>query len=305
MPSLKETIAALAAHQRLKSIQTKQLSDLSSEQLQELKTVWSGLPDPERMNLIATLRRQAEDDMLMDFGAIYRMALVDPNADVRRLAIVASVDDESSQLLSSLLDLCVHDPDEMVRAAAAERLGGFALKAELGELSTEDADRIEKLLLDRAKSETESIAVRAAALASVGYFSTDEVRAEIRRAITRAGLRLAAIQAMGRNIDPVWAEELTEQMGSEDPVIRREAALAAADYEDTVDALADLADDPDTAVRLAAISSLGQIGGAEARDVLIYCYESADPVIREAASSALAEIQATEDPLGTAGPEDD
>ncbi len=304
MPSFGETLEALAAHQRLKRSQARLLSDLSREQLQQLKRTWSGLPDPERMNLLATLRREAEEDLLVDFDAIYRMAQEDPNADVRRLAIGASVDDESPDLLLRLLDLCLHDPDEMVRSAAAERLGGFALKAELGDLSEEDAREIQRVLLDRAQSETESISVRAAALVSVGYFSTEEVRAEIRRAITRSGLRLPAIQAMGRNIDPAWTATLTEQMGSEDATVRREAALAAADYEDAVGALADLVDDPDTSVRLAAISSLGQIGGAEARDALIYCYESSDPVVREAAGEALAEIAAAEDPLDTIGPEE-
>ncbi len=305
MPSFKETLEALAAHERPKLNQTKHLSDLSREQIQELKSVWSALPDPERMNLLATLRRQAEEELLVDFDAIYEMALDDPNADVRRLAIGASVDDESPALMAKLLDLCVHDPDEMVRGAAAERLGGFALQAELGNLSEEDSREIQKALLDRAQSETEGLSVRAAALASVGYFSAEPVRAEIRRAITRSGLRLAAIRAIGRNIDPIWTSTLTEQMGSEDSAVRREAALASADYEGTVGTLADLVDDPDTSVRLAAISSLGQIGGAEARDALIYCYESSDPVIREAATNALAEIEAAENPLGTVGPDDD
>jgi HEAT repeat protein len=305
MPNFDEILQALAAHQRLKRSQAKLLSDLSRGQLLELKRVWSGLPDPERMNLLATLRREAEEDMLVDFDAIYQMALEDPNADVRRMAIGASVDDESADLLVKLLHLCAHDPDVMVRGAAAERLGAFALGAELGERPEEDGREIQRVLLDRVQSETEATSVRAAALASVGYFSTEEVRAEIRRAITRSGLRLAAIQAMGRNIDPIWTGTLTEQMESEDPAIRREAALAAADYEGTIDALADLVDDPDGSVRLAAISSLGRIGGPEARDALIYCYESPDPTIREAAGKALAEIATTEDPLGTVGPQDD
>ncbi len=305
MPSFKETLEALAAHRRLTGNQTKLLTDLGREQLEQLKSVWSGLPDPERMNLLATLRRQAEEDSLVDFDAIYQMAMEDPNGDVRRLAIGASIDDDSPELLAKLLRLCVHDPDETVRAAAAERLGGFALEAELGDLSEEEAREIHRVLLDRAQSETEETRVRAAALASVGYFSTEEVRAEIRRALTRSGLRLAAIQAIGRNIDPVWIDTLTQEMGSEDPAVRREAAMAAADYEDSVGALADLVDDPDTSVRLAAIASLGQIGGPEARDTLVYCYESSDPVIREAATNALAEIEATEDPLGALGRDDD
>jgi len=302
MPTFDETLRALAAHQRLRRGQTKQLSDLGTQQIEELRAVWVSMPDRERLNLLATLRREAEENSLMDFDAIYLMAMDDPNADVRRLAIAASVDDESTDLLEKLLRLCGQDPDVMVRGAAAERLGRFALDAELGNLPEEDGRQIERVLLERVRSETEEISVRAAALASAGYFSTEAVRAEIGRALTRAGLRLAAIRAIGRNIDPMWTRTLTELMESDDPVVRREAALAAADYEDAVDALVDLVDDPDTTVRLAAISSLGQIGGPEAKDALIYCFESADPAIRKAAESALAEMEAAEDPLGTVGP---
>ena len=301
MAKFEESLNALAAHQRLKRTQTKHFSDLGPDQLQQLRAVWSRLPDPERISLLATLKRQAEEDALVDFDAIYQMATEDPNADVRRVAIAASVDDESPALLARLLDLCAHDPEAMVREAAAERLAGFAYEAEVGKLTQDDARRIEAVLLERAQSETEAATVRGAALASAGYFSTERVRAEIRRALNRSGLRVSAIRAIGRNIDPVWLETLAEQMGSEDPDVRREAAEAAGNYEEMVDALADLVDDPEFSVRLAAIASLGRIGGAEARDILVYCHESADPSIRQAAASALEEIESAEDPLGGFG----
>lgn len=298
MPTYEEALNALAAHERLRRSQTKQFSDLGPRQLQQFKTVWRGLPDPERISLLAALKKHAEEDSLMDFNAIYEMATEDANADVRRVAIGASADDLSPKLLERLLQLCAQDPEAMVRRAAAERLGGFAYEAEVGTLPEEDARRIEGVLLERVQSETEEMSVRAAALSSVGYFSTETVRAEIGRAITRSGLKISALRAIGRNIDPIWTKTLEEQMGSQDPAIRREAAEAAANYEDTVDALADLVDDPELPVRLAAIASLGEIGGQEARDVLIYCYESSDPVMKEAAANALAEMEETEDPLG-------
>ena len=299
MPTFEESLNALAAHQRLKRSQTKQFSDLSPKQLEQFKTVWNSLPDPERINILATLKKHAEEDMLVDFDAIYEMAIEDANADVRRVAIGASVDDQSPELLSLLLKHCANDPEAIVRQAAAERLGGFAYEAEVGTLPEEDARRIESALLERVQSETEEKAVRGAALSSVGYFSTERVRVEIQRALARPELRISAVRAIGRNIDPIWNRTLEEQMGSEDPAIRREAAEAAANYEDTVETLANLVDDPELAVRLAAIRSLGEIGGAEAHDVLIYCYESSDPTMRAAAADALAEMEAAEDPLGS------
>ncbi|HEX2987839.1 MAG TPA: HEAT repeat domain-containing protein [Chloroflexota bacterium] len=306
MPDFKDTIDALAAHQRMRRHLLQQLTDLSPEQLQQLKTVWSTLPDPERINLLAYLRRQAEEDSLMDFDAVYEMAMEDPNSDVRRMAISAAVDAEDVSLMDRLLEVVASDPDVMVRAAAAERLGPFACDAEVGKLPEEDGKRLETALLDKVKSETEDIRVRAAALASAGYFSTDEVSAEIQRALTRSGLKTAALRAIGRNINPEeWTETLKESMGSDNPDVRREAAAAAADYEDTVGDLGDLVDDPDRSVRLAAIASLGQIGGPEARDFLVYCYESEDPEIRKAAAAAMDEIDSAESPLERFGPYDD
>lgn len=303
MASFEETLNALSDHQKLKPSQMRTLSGLASEQLRQLRGVWSTIPDPERMNLLAGLRRQAEEDSLADYNLIYGIAMEDPNSDVRRVAVSAIKGDDNVALLSTLLELCAADPEETVRAAAAERLAGFAYEAEVGNLPAESASKMERVLLDRVQSETESLNVRAQALASVGYFSTEAVRSELRRALTRPGLQIAAIRAIGRNIDPEWTQTLVEMMSSEDPAVRREAAEASADYEDTVGALADLVDDNVIGVRLAAISSLGQIGGAEAKDVLIYCYESEDPTIKKAATAALRTLETEEDPLGTAGPE--
>jgi HEAT repeat protein len=306
MPDFKDTLDALAVHQRIRRHLLQQLTDLSHDQLQQLKAVWSSLPDPERINLLAYLRRQAEEDQLMDFDAVYEMAMEDPNSDVRRMAIAAAVDDKSRSLMDRLIALMGSDPDVIVRMAAADRLGAFACDAEVGEMSEEEARQIEKALLDRVKSETEDPRVRGAALASAGYFSTEEVRAEIQRALTRSGLKAAALRAIGRNINPEeWTETLRESMGSDDPDMRREAVLAAADYENTVADLGDLVDDPDLSVRLATITALGQMGGPEARDILVYCYESDDPEIRKAAAAAMDEIDAAESPLESPGQYDD
>lgn len=301
MASFEETLRALAGHQRLQPNQITQLSGLASEQMRQLRETWASLSDPERMTLLAGLRRRAEEDTLVDFDRIYEMAMDDPNADVRRVAISGIIDDLSASALEKLLRLCALDSDEVVRAAAAERLGDFAYQAEVGGFSEERAREIERVLLERAQSETEATVVRVAALTSAGYLSTEPVRDEIERAITRAPFRIAAIRAIARNIDPVWAPVLAQQMGSEDPAIRLEAAEAASEYEEAVEALSDLVDDLVRAVRLTAIASLGKIGTPEARDTLIYCYESADSEIREAAAEAMRVADEAEDPLGSLG----
>ena len=55
--------------------------------------------------------------------------------------------------------------------------------------------------------------------------------------------------------------------------------------------------DDDHEVQQAAISALGQIGGAQAKRALEELIEDADDRLREAALSALAEVDFAEDPL--------
>jgi HEAT repeat protein len=285
--SIEETMRSLSEHRPLTSKHTKALSGLASGQIALLRSTWFGLPDRERVGILAALIKQANENRLLDFDAVFLMAMDDPNASIRRVAVGASETSEKLDILEKLLSMASGDPDETVRSAAAERLGGFAYEAEVGRLHPGERDRIEQALLGRVRAETETWQVRAAALASAGFLSTESVRVEVRQALDDSSLRVSAIRAIARNLDPAWSPLLVEQMGSEDPVVRCEAAMASSEYEDTVDALGELVDDPDESVRLAAISSLGKIGSPDAHEFLVYCHESSDPVIRDAALQAM------------------
>ena len=228
----------------------------------------------------------------------------DPNTAVRRVAIASTITDDSPAVLDRLLRLCVDDPDETVRRAAAERLAGFAFEAEVGKLDHDSLRRIEETLVGRVRSEAEALQVRAAALTSAGFLSTEPVQSEIRKGLANSGLQIAAIRAIARNLDPRWTAVLEEQMADDDPIVRQEAAVAAAEYEETVGALGELVDDPEIPVRLAAISSLGKIGGDEAYDFLVYCHESSDPIVKEAAEKAMQEAEEEDESLGEISPLD-
>jgi HEAT repeat protein len=287
--SIEETLQALRERRPLTGVQVKSLSGLASSQIALLRSTWLGLSDRERLGTLATLLRQASTNPLLDFDAVFLMAMDDPNSSVRRVAAGAAMDSENPDILERLLMLASDDPDETVRGAAADRLGSFASEAEVGKLSGDDRSRIEQTLLARVRSDSESWPVRAAALASAGFLSTESVRVEVQRGLAHPALRISAIRAIARNLDPTWTGPLVEQMRSDDPAVRLEAATAASEYEDTVDALGQLVDDPDEGVRLAAIASLGRIGGPDAYDLLVYCHESSDPAIREAAARAMEE----------------
>ncbi len=67
--------------------------------------------------------------------------------------------------------------------------------------------------------------------------------------------------------------------------------------EAAVQRLAPLLDDPDGEVREATIAALGEIGGPEAKTLLVRYADDASPDVRAAAKDALSLVEFEEDPL--------
>jgi HEAT repeat protein len=88
---------------------------------------------------------------------------------------------------------------------------------------------------------------------------------------------------------------------SGDSEIRFEAARASGEIceEKAVAGLLILLDDNDHEVQEASIIALGKIGGQEARHALQQLSKSQDTRIKEAAKSALTELEICEDPLSS------
>src|SRR5947207_1357921 len=80
--------------------------------------------------------------------------------------------------------------------------------------------RLETTLLDRIQSPTVNNSEREAALLAVAYLTTQHVETEIRRAFAEPSLQGAAIEAMGRNCQPIWIPDLLREMDSPDPDLR-------------------------------------------------------------------------------------
>jgi HEAT repeat protein len=144
--------------------------------------------------------------------------------------------------------------------------------------------------------------VRRRALEAAAVYSHDP---RINEAIEEAywsgehALKVSALYAMGRSLDRRWLPLLLEELQSEDPAYRYEAATACGELgaEEAVDELISLTSDPDRAVQGAAIAALGRIGGTLATNVLRRLARSTDPVVRDAAEEALAEAVFASDPL--------
>jgi HEAT repeat protein len=269
------------------------LSDLAQERLLAFRQEWENLDAVQRRRLILALVELAEASFEVNFDAIFRGCLQDPNADVRAAAIEGLWENEEVSLVGPLLAALRADPDTRVRAAAAGSLGRFVLAGELEQIEAPIEARIMDELLTTIHLAGESIEMRRRALESAAYTARPEVIEALEMAYfdEDAKMRLSAVVGMGRTCDPRWANTILQELQSTEKAMRYEAALAAGELSlrQAVPDLAQITQDADQQVQDAAIWALGQIGGGQAKQVLLALYAEADDYTREVVEEALAE----------------
>jgi HEAT repeat protein len=255
-----------------------------------------------RRRVLSELTELAEDNVELNFDAVFRAALTDGDAEVRRVAVRGLWEYVGRDLIEPLVRLLQEDGEPAVRAESALALGRFVLRAEFEELRPEDAERVEKALRQTIDDRAEVVDVRARAVEALGARSADWVRSIIQGAYDNPErqLRVSAVHAMGRNCDPAWLPVLFRELVSEDPGMRYEAATACGSIGDqaSLPHLLPLIEDEDAEVQTAAIEALGAIGGRAAKKALELAIRDPRDHIREAAFVALAEADFDDDPLG-------
>jgi HEAT repeat protein len=242
-----------------------------------------------------------EDNVELNFDAVFRVALCDPDVEVRHSGIRGLWECEDRDLIPTLVALLLADADEGVRAEAALALGRYALKAEFGEVGTSDASAVDDALRRAIADPGQATEVRARAVEAVGARSQPWATQIVEDAY-RSGqhrLKVSALHAMGRNCDVRWLATLVLELKSDDAEMRYEAATACGCLgdESAVPHLVPLLEDDDTEAQEAAIQALGQIGGREAKQALEGGLAHSDGRVREAAMAALAEVDFEDDPL--------
>jgi HEAT repeat protein len=279
-----------------------ELSSLLPDEAPTLAEAWPQIEVARRRQILRRLLDLAEDNVEMDFDAVFTVALKDDDAEARALAVQGLWEHDGRDLITPLIDILRNDPSATVRAEAAIALGSFVLRAEFQQLSTMDSRRIEEALRAAIDDSAESPEVRGRALESIGALSTSWVRGSIENAYRSNNwrLRVSAVHAMGRNCDPNWLPLLTAELASDAPEMRFEAATACASCcgESAVPFLKPLLEDEDSDVQEAAIAALGEIGGDAAKRALEEIDHHPEPRVREAVAAALEEIEFNEEPLG-------
>ncbi len=271
------------------------LSDLNRRELQEFAGTWQTLPADRRRRITQGMTELAEERIEADFTRIFRYLLEDEDPTVRAHAINGLWEDEDPALVRVFIGSLRSDPAAPVRAAAAEALGRFLLLAETKRIPASEGDEIRNALLAAIRNGAEDLLVRRRAIESIAYLSDETVRDIVINAYSDEDprMRATAIFAMGRSADPYWKRTVAQELYSPDPQMRFEAARAVGELEfkASVPRLIELLNDADREVQSAAITSLGQIGGKEARRALVSVIEGEDDVAREIAQDALDELE--------------
>lgn len=273
------------------------LSDLEGDHLATFREVWATLGADRRRALVSRLVETAETNFDLDFSAILTPALRDDDAEVRLRAIDGVFEDSPRPVIEDLLQLAQTDPLSAIRAAAAQALGMFVLKGELGKLPAALNQRLQDAMWALHTNSAEDLHVRRRALEALSNCGREGVAELIRAAYYAEELpmRASAIFAMGRSCDDSWQAHVLDELSSEYAELRFEAARAAGELElrPAVPRLAELAFEDDREIQEMAIWALGEIGGSAAKNVLNQLAALADQNDDEELAMVVSEAQDT------------
>ena len=249
------------------------LSDLPEKSAQRLAANWPQIKVERRREIMRGLAELCTHNFEVDFTPIALLALQDPDSLVRAAALETFWDAEDPTLIRPLLHILHTDPEPLVKAGAIRALGNFVLLGELGSLSQHLFDQITAELLAILQDQTHPIIVRNHALEAVAAADLEPIPDLIKAAYRSDDelVRISAIAAMGRTADSTWERFVLAELDNVNPSFRFHAAEAAGQLglTEAVDQLVELLEDPHPEVIKASIWSLGEIGGAQARQALV------------------------------------
>ena len=286
------------------TLQVSQLfrfSDMAPHDFETFCERWAETPVERRRQVTRHLADFSEDNFAVEFAPVFEVCLKDSDAETKMAALDGLWDTTNVRVVSPIIDLMQADPTVEVRAAAASALAHFVLLGEWGQISSYVAERIVNALLEVYKNEESPLIVRRSAIEALGAASHEEVPHLIAEAYEDDDRQMqqSALFAMGNSADPRWLETLLAEMESPYYQLRAEAARAAGEIgsSQAISQLATLAFDEEADVQIAAIQSLGKIGGDAAERILKEFLD--DHELAEIHEAVNATLEASNDLLGS------
>jgi HEAT repeat protein len=256
-------------------------SDLDPKSLRLFLDVWKSVKPDRKLLLLDTLLSHLDSDTLVSYEEIGKALLDDSDSNIRARAIGLLAESNDPKLVDSFINIFLNDTDLAPRLEAANLLGEFVLLGELEELDANLQQEVEDALISVIRSE-DTPALRKRALEALGYSSREEMMNIIESAYQRSDPTwvASALKAMGRSHNNVWNESVVSKLLDDDPRIRHAAAQSAGELEIKqaspimLQMLEDEEEDDD--VVSAAIWSLSQIGGEDARIYILNLLETTE-----------------------------
>ncbi|MER3401477.1 MAG: PBS lyase [Thermoflexus sp.] len=306
MPSVEALLAHLKDEQTPLSIpRLFWLSDLDDREFEQVARTWLTLSPARRRAIMSHLVDLSEENTEVDFGRVFRMALSDPDPEVRALAIDGLwYEDSDLPLLRRFFELFEQDPSPEVRARAAIGLGRYLYNACIMERIPLSAVQPAIQALRQAfYNREEPLEVRRRALEALGNTLEPDLPRMIEEAYADPDerMRVSALFAMGRTAESRWAPYVMESLRNPSPAVRYEAVVAAGEIgiREAVPILERLIQEGDVEIQEAAIWALGEIGGPRAREILEALAEGEDEDLAQLAEEALEELNLMEGAGGT------
>jgi HEAT repeat protein len=256
---------------------------------------WPTITVERRRAIMQRFNEIIDESFEVEYTALNRVALADTDPQVRATAISNLWESDDEALIDPYLKFLTDDEAAEVRAAAATALGKYMMLAEMEELDETQGGKIRQALLATIRNPTEHLEPRRRAVESIAFLGDEEVRAILEDAYNSPyeEMQQSALFGMGRSLDQYWSGTILLELANSSPTLRLEAVRASGELElrQAIPLLIEMLEDPDRAVLMSAIHSLGQIGGPIARRALDLVAESEDEEIAQEAEDALAELQ--------------
>jgi HEAT repeat protein len=267
--ALEKALSALAEGVPLSRAALQGFSDLDPASLEAVTRAWPGIPAKLKYTFLDGLHGLADESTLVSFDDLARQLLSDPDSQVRLRAIRLLGENQDPRLAAAFLKILGSDDDPETRRQAAAALGRFVELGELEEIPESTRQQVVDALLGKVTSE-DTVAVRRRALESLGYSSKPEVATLIESSFRRENpdWQASAMVAMGLSSDERWEEHVLSRLLDENPGVRLAAVQAAGELRigSARQLLFQVLEEEDESeVSSAAIWSLSQIGGEDAR----------------------------------------
>lgn len=256
-------------------------SDLDPESLAQFLEVWKRITPSRKLTLLDELLANLDSDTLVSYEEIGRALLDDADGDIRARAIGLLAESDDPKLVDTMIGIFLNDSELAPRLQAANLLGEFVLLGELEELDEALHRRTEDALISVLRRDDHP-ALQRRTLEALGYSSREETIGIIESCFERADPAwvASALRAMGRSHDNRWDDDVVGKLLDPDPRVRKAAVEAAGELtiEQAAPIMLRMLDDEEENddVVSAAIWSLSQIGGEDARIYLLNLLDQTD-----------------------------